>query len=401
MDLTPQVLKDVEFREKFRGYDPDEVDAFLEQVGTAIGQLQSRLKAALEQAQAAGRSQPPAQTPSEPGRLHDPDGALQRVLLAAQETADKVVHDAEAEAATMLADAEQKSSSLMTDAEEHSEKVRTAASAEARRALEEARAPLMTEIADLRTDRERLHGEVTALERYLDTERADAIATLERLQSVLAEPDALRMTESPVRESGDDPAPGFGDDDADTDDGGSAFGGAAPAGDFAPPEPERAESPPPEPAPAPPLPPQGSLAEPSAVTVEPDDPDQGARAQAEDVVVDLVAEAQPAVAPAMAGSGEELPWAEGGEVIHGAFAPEPAADEAPLDLVDPDGGPPTEAYMNLFNEGGEESGDRFLDELRRAVDDEDDALGTPDEEADAAMAAFFDQDEEDPNSGRR
>ena len=105
-------------------------------------------------------------------------------------------------------------------------------------------------------------------------------------------------------------------------------------------------------------------AEPAAVPIEPEDPSP--QASAGDVVVDLTAGAQ--AAPAMAAQTvEEAPWSEGGEVIHGAFATE---EDAPLDLVDPDGGPPTEAYLNLFNEGTGDSGDRFLDELRRAVDDE-------------------------------
>jgi DivIVA domain-containing protein len=376
MDLTPQVLKDVEFREKFRGYDPDEVDAFLEQVGTAIGQLQSRLRSALDQAG--------SQRPSEPGRLHDPDGSLQRVLLAAQETADKVVYDAEAEASTMLREAEQKSSSMISEADEHSEKVRAAAASEARRALEEAREPLLAEIADLRSDRERLHGEVVAVERFLDDGRADVLASLERLQATLSDPAELVLGDSPVP-------------DPDPDDG---RGGGSPTGS----EPvvavtdieSETEAPAPaaEPMPAPPMP-SDAMSAPAAVAA-PDEPPSPPQASATpDVVVDLTAEPQPAMASVPK---EAAVWAEGGEVIHGAFAA--AEPEASLDLVDPDGGPPTEAYMNLLDEGGGESGDRFLDELRRAVDDEDDALGRPDEEADAAMTAFFDQDEDEPNPGR-
>jgi len=382
MDLTPQVLKDVEFRQKVRGYDPDEVDAFLEQVGTAIGQLQARLQAALQQS----GSQPP----SEPGRLHDPDGALQRVLLAAQETADKVVYDAESEATTMVREAEQKSSAMIAEADAHSEKVLAAAATEARRALEEARQPLLAEIEDLRSDRERLNGEVVALERYLEGERTDVVATLERIQRIMADPTSLRMDEPPVSDDG----PG---------DAGGAVVEAAPAPEVIEPviaetvqDPAPAEVTPPISESA--LPPQSEPEVELAEVAEPHDPTPTAHGG--DVVVDLTAEAQPAPAMAtQAAVSEEAPWAQEAEVIHGAFAT--AEDEARLDLVDPDGGPPTEAYMNLFDEGSGQTGDRFLDELRRAVDDEGDALGVPDEEADAAMAAFFDQDEEDPKSGRR
>jgi DivIVA domain-containing protein len=36
MDLTPQTLRDVEFREKLRGYHPDDVDDFLEEAAVAL-----------------------------------------------------------------------------------------------------------------------------------------------------------------------------------------------------------------------------------------------------------------------------------------------------------------------------------------------------------------------------
>jgi DivIVA domain-containing protein len=46
MDLTPQTLREVEFREKLRGYHPDDVDDFLEKVAVAVGELLDRLAAA-------------------------------------------------------------------------------------------------------------------------------------------------------------------------------------------------------------------------------------------------------------------------------------------------------------------------------------------------------------------
>ena len=43
MDVTPQVINEVEFHQKMRGYDPDEVDDFLERVAVAVGEMQGRL----------------------------------------------------------------------------------------------------------------------------------------------------------------------------------------------------------------------------------------------------------------------------------------------------------------------------------------------------------------------
>jgi DivIVA domain-containing protein len=66
---------------------------------------------------------------------------------------------------------------------------------------------------------------------------------------------------------------------------------------------------------------------------------------------------------------------------------------APSDDLDPDSGPPTEAHPVVG--AGPSSGGSHLDELRRAVRDD-----TTDPEADAAMAAFFDQDTDDEPSRR-
>ena len=54
MELTPQALHDVEFREARRGgYNTRDVDDFLERVAVGIGQLQDRLREAYHRAEAA------------------------------------------------------------------------------------------------------------------------------------------------------------------------------------------------------------------------------------------------------------------------------------------------------------------------------------------------------------
>ena len=55
MDVTPQVINEVEFHQKMRGYDPDEVDDFLERVAVAVGQLTDRLQEAEARAATAER----------------------------------------------------------------------------------------------------------------------------------------------------------------------------------------------------------------------------------------------------------------------------------------------------------------------------------------------------------
>ena len=46
MEVSPKTLREVEFREKMRGYHPEDVDHFLEQVAAGIEVLQDRLRQA-------------------------------------------------------------------------------------------------------------------------------------------------------------------------------------------------------------------------------------------------------------------------------------------------------------------------------------------------------------------
>ena len=43
MELTPQLLETQHFPERFRGYDPDAVDDFLERVAAGLSEMQTRL----------------------------------------------------------------------------------------------------------------------------------------------------------------------------------------------------------------------------------------------------------------------------------------------------------------------------------------------------------------------
>ena len=107
MDVTPQLLKDVEFRQKVRGYDPDEVDDFLERVGLAFAQLQDRLREANDKVEAAD-----ARATRAEARVRDSseiDDTLRRTLVLAQRTADAAVKEAEEQAAAIRSEADSSS----------------------------------------------------------------------------------------------------------------------------------------------------------------------------------------------------------------------------------------------------------------------------------------------------
>ena len=125
MELTAHELRIVEFRERWRGYDPDEVDDFLERVAAALDHLNGR------------------------GAL-DADAGVQRTLVLAQRTADAAI----------------------AEAEERSKAIVEAALAERARLADEQHQPVRDDIATLEAVRDELQAEIAGLERRLDDERA-------------------------------------------------------------------------------------------------------------------------------------------------------------------------------------------------------------------------------------
>src|SRR6195256_5470428 len=98
MDVTPQVINEVEFHQKMRGYDPDEVDDFLERVAVAVEQLQERIRQAEQRAVAAesrSAKDGPSPTAAAPTNEAEETEAIRRTLVLAQRTADAAIKEAE------------------------------------------------------------------------------------------------------------------------------------------------------------------------------------------------------------------------------------------------------------------------------------------------------------------
>ncbi len=133
MEGTPQLLTDVKFSQHRRGYDPDEVDNFLERVSAAVAQLQDKLRQATERAEMADsqvaearRLQAEAEAAARaagaggdvaPGPALDADEELKKVLLLAQRAADQAVAEANTTATKTVADARAKALALLAEAE--------------------------------------------------------------------------------------------------------------------------------------------------------------------------------------------------------------------------------------------------------------------------------------------
>jgi cell division initiation protein len=215
MDVSPKTLREVEFREKMRGYHPEDVDQFLERVAAGIEVLQDRLRQSIERAQRA------EQAATEAGGNDD---ALRRTLLLAQRTADLAVQEAREQAARIVAGAEQQAQALLGDAEQRvhalvtdAERRAQAALADsehrastmineaeqrARRGHEDTMVEVRAELARLEVTRQRLQMDVDSMTRWVAEHRGQLRAALEdaltRVEQIDAAPPPAAAAPYPV-----------------------------------------------------------------------------------------------------------------------------------------------------------------------------------------------------------
>ena len=171
MDITGKVLREVEFRDRLRGYDTDEVDEFLEEVAVAVDELHRRLAETGNNRAAAGAPVAPL-APNRAPEAEPPidDDSIRRTLVLAQRTADLAIREAREEASTILERARREAEDLVAQATEN-----------ARRLREEADADFHTRVSQQRAQREQLEREVAGLTSAVGEERvrlSDALHSL-------------------------------------------------------------------------------------------------------------------------------------------------------------------------------------------------------------------------------
>lgn len=205
MDLTPDVLRGIEFRRKGRGYDADEVDEFRQKVEVGVGELQARLREAttkLEEAETRAReSEERSRTSVES------DETIQRTLLLAQRTADAAVKEAEETAGRKVAEAEAEAERLLTEARNHRERAIAEAEAEVRQAIDVKRAELLDELTTLERARDSLAADVDLLERHLQGQRGRIEDVRTTLTQLLEQPQGLAPVPAPALSGVEVPAP--------------------------------------------------------------------------------------------------------------------------------------------------------------------------------------------------
>jgi DivIVA domain-containing protein len=204
MDVTPQLLHDVEFREAKRGgYNTQDVDEFLERLAVGLERQDSSVKDARQridaaEARAAEAERRAVQAEQAASETSTSDETLKRTLVLAQRTADAAIREAEEQASRTLSSAQAEASRLLADAQDASARAQAEAEDDARKAHEEARTRVLQEMHELEAARDRLRDDVDLLERHLDEQRERVRRSVHELQRMLDDPDSLREAQLPV-----------------------------------------------------------------------------------------------------------------------------------------------------------------------------------------------------------
>jgi DivIVA domain-containing protein len=170
--LTPPDVAAKQFRVAFRGYDRDEVDAFLEEVESEL----ARLLSTNERQRQSGAPSAPTPPSSATAGTEGQEAAL-RTLLLAQRTADEAIAEARAEAEQVRTAAREEADAALSAARAEAEATLTAARSEAQATLDASRteaAGLDAQIAertqaalgDLDVRRQRLEARIEELRAF-------------------------------------------------------------------------------------------------------------------------------------------------------------------------------------------------------------------------------------------
>ena len=194
MELTPDVVRQAEFGRAWGGYDMREVDAFLEQIGAGVDQLNTRMRevtARAERAEARGG-----------GGLDD---TIKRTLTLAQRAADLVVSEAKGVAERTTAEARQQAERIVATANDEAERITARSQDEGDRIvadhLERAQREHGVLAAQLRAERGVIEEQHREIREDVAALHAHAQSTRDRLRSALSD----HLTRLDLLEFGDGP----------------------------------------------------------------------------------------------------------------------------------------------------------------------------------------------------
>jgi DivIVA domain-containing protein len=206
MELTPQVINEVEFSMARRGYDPDQVDEFLEKVATLVEEankreaaMRDRLTAA--EKRAAEAEQRAAQQPERVVHAGPTPEQLASEQRATEQRANEMSAAAEAELETLkrtLLLAQRTADAAVKEAQAEAARIRAEAEAQARGAHESTRRTVLEEIAALESTRDAMHDDVDALEAHISAQRERLEATIGDLRRIIDGANRLAPASAPI-----------------------------------------------------------------------------------------------------------------------------------------------------------------------------------------------------------
>jgi cell division initiation protein len=202
MELTSEVLRDVQFRQTWKGYDTAEVDDFLDSITSGVGLLNERLKAAIDRAEKAeARS-----TSGAPVVRSESDESVRRTLVLAQRAADLVVSEAKSVSDRIVADAHDQAAQIVAaarttgerieqDAQQRASQVLSESEAAAERITATKAAELQGSLSGLVEEQGRRRFELDQLRQQVEGYRAQLRSELEaqmkRLENISVSPPPL------------------------------------------------------------------------------------------------------------------------------------------------------------------------------------------------------------------
>ncbi|MDG2027394.1 MAG: DivIVA domain-containing protein [Acidimicrobiales bacterium] len=225
MDEVSPLFQEIEFHERLRGYDPDEVDAYVDRVARAAAvlrgrlmELQERVDAAesRERAGAAGSTESEetltrtlvlaqrtadaaiAEAQEEADRVTaDAATSAQAILSGAEAEAQVTLREAQAEAAGQLRESEDRAAFVLAEAETDRRSILAEAESLAAQAAIDERDRIAAEVSELQEYRAFLADDIEILERHLGEERHQLTVSLSALTDLLESPDAFRSSRAP------------------------------------------------------------------------------------------------------------------------------------------------------------------------------------------------------------
>ncbi len=227
MDELSSLLEQFRFHERWRGYDPNEVDAYVAKVIRVVSGVQDQLRDLQTKLNepAASKTQPfsdlRSATPATPTNVDVNNAAhgIAKTLELAQNAADEAIADAYQQAEKMVVEAntrreqaDKEAAELVATAKTEAKKIRQEANDHATRTLAEAhskslehnealvlatRDELAEQCEDLSAQRDLLANDVALLNQHLTAQRHEIQRSLAVLSSLLTSPELFRLESMP------------------------------------------------------------------------------------------------------------------------------------------------------------------------------------------------------------